>query len=498
MRRRRVDIRGRRLKKFNDRATEFISSVDFDAPIAGHVLKINTAHILSLVKSGEVTKEIGVQCLKFLTKEPTSLRSFPGAEDIHQVIEQRAVDRLGVEAAGFLNLGKSRNDQVATAVRMELRRRIVALLKSLSSLQDSIVGLVRRYGRTIIPGYTHLQHAQPITIGHHFMAHFDALQRDTDRLIQLYTRVNQSSMGGAALAGTSVAIDRRGVASLLGFHGYVENAMDAVSSRDFVVEALACAEKTMLNLTRLAEELILWSTKEFGFAEVSDEYAASSSIMPQKKNPVVAEIIRAKCGSVLGCLQAVCTIIKGLPYSYNLDLQEITPNLWRGLRYTEDSIEMMSGMVATLRFNVHAVQSSLKDDFSTATSLADYLVKANGVSFRQAHAMVGQLVRISVERGVPFQTTVLNDLPHASHDLIGKTIKVEPSILREVLDPAGALSTILSEGGSNPRFLQDAVEKRRAQIKKNVSVISEVERNLKEADQALVRSVNSVLKGVRR
>jgi argininosuccinate lyase len=493
-----VDIRGRRLKKFSDRATGFISSVDFDAPIARHVLKINTAHMLSLVKTGEVAKNIGGRCLKFLTREPTSVHAFPGAEDIHQVIEQRAVDRLGVEAAGFLNLGKSRNDQVATAIRMELRERIIAVLKSLSSLQDSIIGLVRRYGRTIIPGYTHLQHAQPVTIGHHFLAHFDALQRDTDRLIQLYTRVNLSPMGGAALAGTSVVVDRRGVASLLGFHGYVENAMDAVSSRDFVVEALACAELIMLDLTSLAEELILWSTKEFGFVELADEYSASSSIMPQKKNPVVAEIIRAKCGSVLGGLQAVCTTIKGLPYSYNLDLQETTPSLWRGLGDTQNSVDMMSGMIATMRFNVHAIQDSLKDDFSTATSLADYLVKANDVSFRQAHEMVGQLVRSSVEKAIPFLTAVSNDLPGVSHDLIGKTIKIEPSILREVLDPAGALSTILSEGGSNPRFLQDAVERRRSQVRKNASVISEIERNLREADQTLVRGVNSVLKGVRK
>ncbi len=498
MRRGRVDIRGRRLKKFNDRATEFISSVDFDAPIARHVLKINTAHMLSLVRTGEVTKAVGGQCLKFLTREPASLHPFPGAEDIHQVIEQKAVDRLGVETAGFLNLGKSRNDQVATAVRMELRERIIAVLKSLSSLQDSIIALVRRYGRTIIPGYTHLQHAQPVTIGHHFLAHFDALQRDTDRLIQLYSRVNLSPMGGAALAGTSVAVDRRSVASLLGFHGYVENAMDAVASRDFVVEALACAEMIMLDLTRLAEELILWSTKEFGFVELSDEYAASSSIMPQKKNPVVAEIIRAKCGSVLGCLQAACAIIKGLPYSYNLDLQEMTPNLWRGLADTQSSVDVMSGMISTLRLNVHAIQNSLKDDFSTATSLANYLVKANDVSFRQAHAVVGELVRRSVEKAISFQATVSKDLPGVAHDLTGKAIRVESSMLREVLDPAGALGAILTEGGSNPRFLQEAVERRRAQIRKNTSVISEIGRSLKEADQLLVRSVNSVLKGVKK
>lgn len=492
-----MDIKGRRLKRFNDRATEFISSIEFDAPIARHVLKINAAHMVSLVRAGEVTKDVGIGCLKFLAKDPGHFRASPGAEDIHQALEQKAVDKLGVEVAGFLNLGKSRNDQVATAIRMELRERIIALLTSLNSIQDSLIGFVRRYGRTIIPGYTHTQHAQPVTIGHHFTSHFDSLQRDVDRFIQLYRRVNASPMGSAALAGTSVAVDRRTVATLLGFRGYVENTMDAVSSRDFVVEALACAVMTMLDLSRIAEEFILWSSKEFGFIEVSDEYAASSSIMPQKKNPVVAEIIRAKSGSVIGSLQGVCTTLKALPYSYNLDLQEVTPSLWRGLSDTKNSADMMSGMVSSLKLDLHAIQDSLSEDYSTATSLANYLVEANRISFRQAHSIVGKLVRRSAETGTPFRSTVLKELPVVSHGSIGMAIKVEPSILQQVLDPAGALSAIRSPGGSNPRFLGDAIEKRRAQVRRNASVVSELERNLREGDELLEKGVNSILKGVR-
>lgn len=472
--------------------------MDVDATISRHVLKINTAHMLSLVKTGEVTSNIGGQCLRFLTRETATFRPFAGAEDIHQVIEQRAVDKLGIETAGFLNLGKSRNDQVATAIRMELRERIISLLNGVNSLQESIIGLVRRHGRTIIPGYTHLQHAQPITLGHHFLAHFDALQRDADRLVQLYTRVNLSPMGSAALAGTSVAVDRPSVAGLLGFHGYIDNAMDAVSSRDFAVEALSCAEMVMLDMARMAEELILWSTKEFGFVELSDEYAASSSMMPQKKNPVAAETIRAKCGTVLGALTAACTIIKALPYSYNLDLQEVTPSLWTGLSDATDSVGIMSGMVSTTKFNFHAIQESMREDFSTATALANYLVKASDLSFRQAHAVVGDLVRRSIDERISFNAVVSKDLPAVSRNVAGKALKVEPSVLKTVLDPASVLASILSEGGSNPRFLQDAVERRRAQAKKNASVSSELERNLRDSDAALSRAVGSALKGAKK
>ncbi|MDA4128053.1 MAG: argininosuccinate lyase [Thaumarchaeota archaeon] len=493
-----MDIRGRRLKRFDSGASRFYSSIGFDGPIARHVIKINTAHMISLVKAGEVERGVGEECLRFLSKETPRPRRAKGAEDIHQLIEQNAVDRLGVEIAGFLNLGKSRNDQVASAVRMELRERVIRLLEAIADLQAALLKIVRKFGRAVIPGYTHMQHAMPVTLGHHFSAYFDAFQREIDRLVQLYARVNVSPMGAAALAGTSVAVDRTAVSDFLGFAGIVENSIDAVSSRDFVVEALACSETIMLDLSRLSEEIILWSSKEFGYLEVSDEYANSSSIMPQKKNPVAAETVRAKCGSVLGSLVAVCAILKALPYTYNLDLQELTPHLWRGLDDTLASTIVTAGMVGTLKFDVRALRLSLKGDYSTATAFANYLVKAHGVSFRQAHAIVGGLVRMSVETGTPFELTISKHLSPLSREITGKPIHLAQGVLNGVLDPASSLHALSSSGSANPKFLQRGVEKRLSQLESNRSSVRRIREGLSRADALLLRNVNSVLKGVKK
>ncbi|HZW84310.1 MAG TPA: argininosuccinate lyase, partial [Nitrososphaerales archaeon] len=360
----RMDIRGPRLRKPSDEALEFTSSMAQDGRIARHVVAVNMAHMLELVASGEVDESVGGQCLKFLLRATTSIPSGSKAEDYHQQLEQDAVDALGVDTAGYLNYGKSRNDQVATALRMELRLRIVALLKAVSGLQDSILTFAKEHPSDIMPGYTHLQRAQPITVSHHMFAHFDSLQRDTERLLQLYSRVNLSPMGSAAMAGTSAKIDRRAVATALGFDGIMSNAMDGVASRDFALEALSVASMVSLNTGRLAEELILWSSAEFGFVEMDDAYAASSSIMPQKKNAVVAEMVRAKEGSVIGSLVSVFSILKALPYSYNLDLQEATPHLWRAMDDAVDSVRLISGVLKTLRFNSKAAHDAVASDAS--------------------------------------------------------------------------------------------------------------------------------------
>ncbi|TLX99550.1 MAG: argininosuccinate lyase [Thaumarchaeota archaeon] len=458
-----LDIRGKRLKRSNESATGFTSSIGFDAPIARHVIRINTAHMLTLIRGGEVKKGIGAECLKFLLEAApeTTTGQF---EDIHQAIEQSAVDRLGVEKAGFLNLGKSRNDQVASAIRMELRERIILLLTRVNLLQESLLGVVKRDGRTVIPGFTHLQHE----------------------------RVNLSPMGAAALAGTSVNIDRRLIASLLGFTGIIDNSMDAVSSRDFAVEALSSCEMLMIELSRIAEEIILWSSKEFGFVEVADEYAASSSIMPQKKNPVTAELVRAKCGSVLGSLQAVCTILKGLPYSYNLDLQEVTPHLWAGLANTQRSVEIIDGTISTLIFNPKALSRSMEGDYSTATSLANYLVKSSGLSFREAHSLVGEVVRKSVEEAIPFFEAA-RELPNLSK----KIPPLDEKTLQSILDPTALLKSIVTAGGANPQFIPGGVERRLRLVHRNRSRLAKLEGDLKLAELSLLRNANSLLGEVR-
>ena len=489
-------LRGKRIKKSSKRAISFISSIGFDEPITRHVIKINIAHMLSLIRTGVVDERVGAKCLEFLTGLPDDIRLDPKTEDVHQMIEQEAIKAIGMQNAGYMNLGKSRNDQVATALRMECRDRILATCASLVSLQDTIVGIVRRHSETPFPGYTHLQHAQPVTLGHHFEAYFQALQRDIDRLKQAYARINKSPMGLAALAGTSIRIDRGYVSKMLGFDDLERNSIDGVSSRDFAAELLFCAVLIMTDLSRIAEELILWSSSEFGYVEVGDEYAATSSIMPQKKNPVVAETIRAKCSTSLGHLTAVCGLLKALPNSYNLDLQEVTPHLWGSLSETRESIELMTGMLSSLTFNVKRIEDSLRDDKSTATELANLLAIREGVPFRTAHAIVGKIVRDSLEKGTTLEVATERLLGETSKRASGRELKIDKGQIRNVLDVRKTLNGIRSEGGANPRLTLTELAKDRKLIGQNMNWIKESQLGLNRSDRSLSDQVRLCLRAV--
>ena len=467
-----------------------------DRRIAGCVIAVNMAHMAALVKSGEVDRDVGGKVMKFLLAASPEVSSDSKAEDFHQQLEQQAVDSLGVETAGFLNYGKSRNDQVATAIRMELRVQLIRLLEGIMGLQRSMLGLVAKHGATLLPGYTHLQRAQPVTLAHHFAAHFDAFQRDAERALQLYARVNVSPMGAAAMAGTSVKVDREYVARSLGFSGVMRNAMDAVSSRDVAVEALSCATMTMLDASRLAEELILWSSSEFGFLELDDAYAASSSIMPQKKNAVSAEMVRAKAGSVMGGLMAACAILKALPYSYNLDLQEVTPQVWRAMDDTVDSLGVLGGMVSTASVKTDALRRSLEDDNSTAVALANYLVKERGVSFREAHAVVGRLVRVSAEEGRPLREVAPSKLAGVSAKS-GRRLSIDARTAKKILGPEHFLKTIATEGGSNPRFIAGGTRARRRELDLTRSALSGMKSSLRASERKLSAAASGIAREVK-
>ncbi len=478
-------LRGSRVKKSSKRANEFISSIGFDAPLTKHVVSINMAHMLALLRSKEVSREVASASLKFLSGLPPHLDLDRSTEDVHHMLEQQAIKAIGMDKAGYLNLGKSRNDQVATALRMETRARLLELATALCGVQGSLIRLGRRYGKLPMPGYTHLQHAQPITVAHHLQGLFEAVQRDVERSEQTYRRVNLSPMGAAALAGTSIRLDRGYVASLLGFEGVAESAMDAVSSRDFALESISVAAMVMVNLSRMAEEIILWSSSEFGFVEVADEYSATSSIMPQKKNPVVAEMVRAKCGSVLGELAASFAIAKTLPNSYNLDLQEITPHLWRATDDAVSSATLMTDMLSSLKFNPDRLLSSVRGDMSTATELANHLVREHDLPFRQAHAIVGEIVRTAVERGSTLEEAVLEVMPSVSTRLTGKPLKIDKDQLRNVLDALKTLELTRTEGGANPHLVPRLLLKDSRILKQNLSWILRARGSLKEADARL-------------
>ena len=467
-----------------------------DGRIARHVIAVNTAHMAALVKAGEVDRAVGGKIVKFLLAASPDIDPDARAEDFHQQLEQEAVDALGLQVAGYMNYGKSRNDQVATAIRMELRDGLLWLLAGIAGLQGAVLDFIGKHGATLIPGYTHLQRAQPVTLAHHFSAHFDALQRDAERVFQFYSRANLSPMGAAAMAGTPVEVDRTLVAGLLGFSGVVRNAMDAVSSRDVAVEALSCATMTMLDASRLAEEMILWSSSEFGFLELDDAYAASSSIMPQKKNAVSAEMVRAKAGSVLGDLVAACAILKALPYSYNLDLQEVTPQVWHALDDTSDSLAVLTGMLATASVKAVALRSSIENDNSTAVALANHLVREHGISFRQAHSIVGQLVRMSVESGTRLSQVAASNMGAVSAKF-GKRLTVDEGTADAILAPERFLGAIATEGGSNPRLIAAGTKAREKELELTTSSLSGMRSSLDAAERKLNATASGIAREVK-
>lgn len=367
---------------------DFISSREADKRIFEADLLVDRAHLIMLQEQGLISENVSSKIIKALDQLKES--DLGEGEDVHEAIEAYILSTVGPEG-GRMHTGRSRNDEVATCIRIALRSEMLELMQEQIGLIKTLVDLAGKNTNTIIPGFTHTQHAQPTTLAHHLLAHADAFIRDLERIENAYTRVNKSPLGAAAFASTGFKIDRQRTAELLGFEGLVENSMDAVSTRDFILEVLSDLSIMMVNLSRLAEELVLWSTSEFGYAELDNLFASTSSIMPQKKNPDTAELARAKAGSVIGSLMSAMTICKALPMSYNRDLQEITPHLWRGIDWTRSTVRILDGCVSALWFNEDRLGESSGAGFSTATELADSLVRTTGMPFRTAHKIVGRL-----------------------------------------------------------------------------------------------------------
>lgn len=329
-------------------------------------------------------------------------------EDIHSFVERKLREYVG-EVAGKLHTARSRNDQVATDFRLWCRDAVRQLAEAILNLQRALIEQAGRHIDTLLPGMTHLQHAQPVRLAHHLLAHFWALQRDLERLKNLLPRVNTSPLGAAALAGAGLPINPKRTAQLLGFSNLAENSMDAVSDRDFACELVFVCALTMVHLSRLAEEIILWSTPEFGFVTLDDAWCTGSSIMPQKRNPDIAELVRGKTGVVIGALVQLLTLLKGLPLTYNRDLQEDKAIVFNAVDTTLASLSATSQLVATATFNAERMRRALTRDFSTATDLADYLVQ-KGAPFREAHHIVGQLVLHLSEQGKGLEDASFDDL----------------------------------------------------------------------------------------
>jgi argininosuccinate lyase len=424
---------------------EFTASIHVDKRLAPYDLAGSLAHCHMLVACGIIPAADGKKIAKGLAEIEKEIAAgefvfTPADEDIHMAIERRLIEKIG-PAGGRLHTARSRNDQVALDLRLFVRAEIGAIMKSITSFQKALVGLARKHVKVVMPGYTHLQHAQPVLFAHHLLAYHEKLERDAERFADCRRRADVLPLGAGALAGTTFPIDPEQVARELRFSRVATNSLDAVSERDFVVEFLAAAAILATHLSRLAEELVLWSSSEFGFIALPDDFATGSSIMPQKKNPDVAELVRGKTGRVYGNLMAMLTVMKALPLSYNRDLQEDKPPLFDTVDTVKGCLAVLTALLPRLTINADRMSAATSEGYLLATDVADYLV-TKGVPFREAHHIVGRAVRLCLQQQRPLESLTDREWQELS--------KHFGPDLREWLSLDAALARRVAGGGTAP------------------------------------------------
>mgnify|MGYP001192846907 FL=1 len=391
---------GRFTKPTNQLVDEYTASITFDKQMWRQDIVGSLAHVAMLGKCGILPMEEVRQIIAGLKRvkdkiERGQVEFRVAHEDVHMNIEKMLIEEIG-PVGGKLHTGRSRNDQVATDMHLYLREKLMEIIQLAMYLQEALLEKAEQHLDTVMPGYTHLQRAQPVLFGYHLMAYVSMLQRDIERMTETWKRVNVLPLGAGALAGTTFPIDRKFVAELLQFDGIYPNSMDAVSDRDFIVEFLADSALLMTHLSRLCEELVIWSSQEFSFVELDDEFCTGSSIMPQKKNPDVAELVRGKTGRVYGNLMGLLTVLKGLPLAYNKDMQEDKEGMFDTVATLHGALALLTPMIRTMQVKAERMRQAVTQDFSNATDLADYLVRKN-MPFRQAHEVVGKAVLYCIE-----------------------------------------------------------------------------------------------------
>ena len=393
---------GRFSKEIDAGVNAFNSSISFDARMYRQDIEGSIAHVTMLAKQGILTEQERddiVRTLKEIRDEVESgkLEITSEYEDIHSFVEANLIDRLG-DTGKKLHTGRSRNDQVALDMHMYMKREVAEIAELLLKFEEALLTVAKKHEKTLMPGYTHLQRAQPITFAHHMLAYFNMLQRDFRRLLGVWEGADMMPLGAGAIAGTTFPIDRFMVAEELNFGTVYPNSMDAVSDRDYIIEFLSFASTLMMHMSRLSEEICLWSSTEFGFVELDDAFATGSSMMPQKKNPDISELVRGKTGRVYGHLMAMLTTAKGLPLTYNKDLQEDKEGFFDAIDTVKFTLAVYRDMILTMTVNVDKMAQAVSKDFSNATDLADYLVR-KGLPFRQAHEVVGKCVAYAIHQG---------------------------------------------------------------------------------------------------
>ena len=454
-------LRGRFSEATDEFVQVFTASIDFDRrlyreDIAGsiaHATMLETIGVLTLAEQEQIVSGLNTILREI---EDGEMQWRVELEDVHMNIEHRLIELVG-DTGKKLHTGRSRNDQVATDIRLYLRTAIDHLVAQQSELLRALADLADANADTIMPGFTHLQAAQPITLGHHLMAWFEMLKRDRDRLLDCRKRVNHLPLGAAALAGTPYLPDRNLVAQLLDFDGVCENSLDAVSDRDFAIEFCAAAALCLTHMSRWCEEMVLWSSQQFDFITLPDRFCTGSSIMPQKKNPDVPELIRGKTGRVNGHLISLLTLMKSQPLAYNKDNQEDKEPLFDAVDTLDHCLTALIGMVPNIEANTEVMLQATLRGFTTATDLADYLVRKKNVPFRDAHDMVGQAVQLALKQGKSLEEMSLAELN-------GNATSVIEQDIYEVLTPQGSIASRDHIGGTAPQQVRAAITRARAQI----------------------------------
>ncbi len=439
---------------------EINASIEYDKRLYAHDIRGSKAHCEMLAATGIITREDADRILDGLDRvlaeiDAGSFAFSRALEDIHMNVEGRLAELVG-PVAGRLHTARSRNDQVATDFRLFVRDRIDEFDRGLAALQRALAAKAKAHAATVMPGFTHLQTAQPVTFGHHCLAYVEMISRDRGRFADARRRLNECPLGSAALAGTAFPIDRHMTADALGFDRPARNSMDAVSDRDFVIETLAAASLTAMHLSRLAEEIVLWASPGFGFIRLGDGFTTGSSIMPQKRNPDAAELVRAKAGRIYGALMALLVVMKGLPLAYGKDMQEDKEPAFDALDNLALCIAAMTGMVDDLEPDAEAMRKAAAQGFSTATDLADWLVRELGLPFREAHHVTGRLVALAERKGCDLAGLTLDDLR-----------SVEPRVderVFAVLDVAASVASRRSYGGTAPDNVRAEAERWLAEL----------------------------------
>lgn len=453
---------GRFTKETDQLVYNFNASIGFDQKFYAQDIEGSIAHVRMLGKQGILTTEEMEQivaCLEQIKQDVDSgkLVITDEYEDIHSFVEANLIDRLG-DTGKKLHTGRSRNDQVALDMRLYTRLQVLETDELLKELLTTILKIMKENTDTIMPGFTHLQKAQPITLAHHMGAYFEMFKRDRSRLYDIFMRMNYCPLGSGALAGTTYPLDREYTAELLGFFGPTLNSMDGVSDRDYLIEFLSALSTIMMHLSRFSEEIIIWNSNEYQFVEIDDAYSTGSSIMPQKKNPDIAELVRGKTGRVYGALMSLLTTMKGIPLAYNKDMQEDKELSFDAFDTAKGCIALFNGMLATMRFNKDVMRKSANNGFTNATDAADYLVN-HGIPFRDAHGIIGQIVLYCIEKNIAIDDMSLEELQ-----------KFSPAFEQDIFEAISMETCVdkrLTIGAPSPQAMEQVIAIQEEYLAKN-------------------------------